>query len=113
MTDRNYLGYEWSRAEAELKQSGISYEVIETKAISRYFRLDSERLYIVRQTVEADGRYLFVVASKMRKEVLVVLLRNWFKRILWRESHRKIHIRKNVHNISFLECVPTDRKSVV
>lgn len=69
MTDRSYLGYEWSRAKAELERDGISYDVIETKAISRYFRLDSERLYIVRQTVKTEGRYLFVVASKMRKEV--------------------------------------------
>ena len=69
MADRNYLGYEWSFAEAELKQDGISYDVVKTNAISRYFRLDSERLYIVRQTVKTDGRYLFVVASKMRKEV--------------------------------------------
>lgn len=69
MTDCNYLGCEWSLVEPKLKESGVCYEVTKTNAISRYFRLDSERLYIVRQTVEADGRYLFVVASKMRKEV--------------------------------------------
>lgn len=67
MTD--YLGCEWSIAEPKLIADGVLYDVIKTNAISRYFRLDSERLYIVRQTVEADGRYLFVVASKMRKEV--------------------------------------------
>ena len=69
MTDCNYLGCEWSLVEPKLKESGVCYEVTKTNAISRYFRLDSERLYIVRQTVEPDGRYLFVVACKMRKEV--------------------------------------------
>ncbi len=69
MTDCNYLGSEWSLVEPKLIADGVRYDVIKTNAISRYFRLDSERLYIVRQTVEADGRYLFVVASKMRKEV--------------------------------------------
>ena len=69
MTDCNYLGCEWSLVEPKLKENGANYDVIKTDAISRYFRLDPERLYIVRQTVEADGRYLFVVASKMRKEV--------------------------------------------
>lgn len=69
MDVRNDLGREWSIAEAELKQAGILYDVVKTDAISRYFRLDSERLYIVRQTMKTDGRYLFVVASKMRKEV--------------------------------------------
>lgn len=69
MDVRDYLGCEWSVAEAQLKREGIAYDVVKTDAISRYFRLDSERLYIVRQTVKTDGRYLFVVASKMRKEV--------------------------------------------
>ena len=69
MTDCNFLGCEWSLVEPKLIADGVCYEVIKTNAISRYFRLDSERLYIVRQTVETDGRYVFVVASKMRKEV--------------------------------------------
>lgn len=69
MDIRDDLGREWSLVEAELKQDGVAYDVVKTNAISRYFRLDSERLYIVRQTVKTDGRYLFVVASKMRKEV--------------------------------------------
>ncbi len=64
-----YIGRELATIREELDAAGISYEVVRTDPNSRYFRLDDERLYIVRQTKAADGGWLFVVASKMRKEV--------------------------------------------
>lgn len=52
----------------KLKQNDSKYTVTVTKPSRNTFQLD-DKLYVIRQQVDADGIYNLIAAAKMGKEV--------------------------------------------
>lgn len=53
---------------SKLEQNGSKYIVTVTKPSRTTFQLD-DKLYVIRQQLDADGTYNLIAAAKMGKEV--------------------------------------------
>ncbi|MEN6413157.1 MAG: hypothetical protein ABFC84_10440 [Veillonellales bacterium] len=53
----------------ELDKAKIQYTVSVTHPTRKFFKLQEDCLYVIRQHIDADGIYHLVAAGKMGKEV--------------------------------------------
>lgn len=54
----------WETAEQQLWEANISYETEITRSTRNFFPVDEDRLYVVRQRQQADGKLLLTLAAK-------------------------------------------------
>ena len=54
----------WETAEQQLREANISYETEITRFTRNFFPVDEDRLYVVRQRQQADGKLLLTLAAK-------------------------------------------------
>ena len=54
----------WEVAEQQLREANISYETEITRSTRNFFPVDEDRLYVVRQCQQADGKLLITLAAK-------------------------------------------------
>ena len=54
----------WETAEQQLREANISYETEITRSTRHFFPVDEDRLYVVRQRQQADGKLLLTLAAK-------------------------------------------------
>ena len=54
----------WETAEQQLREANISYETEITRSTRNFFPVDEDRLYVVRQRQQADGKLLLALAAK-------------------------------------------------
>ena len=54
----------WETAEQQLREANISYETEITRSTRNFFPVDEDRLYVVRQCLQADGKLLLTLAAK-------------------------------------------------
>ena len=54
----------WKIAEQQLREANISYETEIIRSTRNFFPVDEDRLYVVRQRQQADGKLLLILAAK-------------------------------------------------
>jgi hypothetical protein len=69
MMNIDVVGCLLSVAEKWLQTEQIRYTIEKTVPTRDFFKVDDDRLYVVRQKLMPTGELQLVVAAKMRKEV--------------------------------------------